>query len=91
MNRGLHRSGGAAQEKEQSNGYQTNGKSMEPVKVGIEGNKKAKREPGVFGTVAKAYGWSYIYGFLLRTVTDLMMFISPLILKYANYISLKFT
>lgn len=63
-----------------------NGKShsafSDPVMHSYQAVKEAsKKQPGVFLTVVKCFGWKYIFGFVLRTSTDLMMFVSPLILK----------
>ncbi|ODM88268.1 Multidrug resistance-associated protein 1 [Orchesella cincta] len=81
LNRGLNKKQDSPH-KENGNGYQKHS-SMEP-KLSYGSNKsisKPEKEPGVFRTIVKAFGWSYFIGFMMRTTTDLMMFVSPQILS----------
>lgn len=91
LNRGLNINELKSSKQSRSNsGYQTNGhgsnghnNGYSPVKTSIQSNQPPtkKKEPGVFITIVKCFGFNYFIGFMLRTTTDLMMFVSPLILN----------
>ncbi len=83
LNRGLNKKHDDLNKSKQheGNGYQ-NGKhdSVMHSYQSVKG-QELKKEAGVFTTIVKSFGWQYFYGFVLRTTTDLMMFVAPLILK----------
>ncbi|ODM94820.1 Multidrug resistance-associated protein 1, partial [Orchesella cincta] len=53
-------------------GLTSNKKDIKPSKKGKDG--------GVFLTLAKSFGWTYMFAFLIRTVTNVLFFASPQIL-----------